>query len=826
VDANGDLLVTGTRVDAQTQQQTGFTTVMYPDGTWRTDDFTDVGPGGGVQVVGLIFHRVNRDFVVGDIVYASGRRDGFVARFDPVTHRFLQVQGFHNFFGGNTSATAVDFDILGRVYVTGWTIGANGRQNLFLIRLDPNDLRNYFYQIYDLPLFGQPANACGLNLHVGLNNGPFHVDISGLIATPNGSIRRTFVVCVDTTNVMPPWRLVITVISAPDISFGNFVVRLVRDPFGNLRRVLFVEANRVRGPAPGSSDEVLIELVANPDTQTFDQAWSYDYPGRQVTSISVGDSGDLFTTGSEGSQAFVDRFSPDGSQLLSETLLGGQTGPSSALDVLETGGNMYISGLTQASDFPTLNAFQGNLLGTQDAFIAKYDLLFEPQALQVQGPPAVTAGAPFNVTVTVVDQQNHIVPGYDGDVHFTSSDGQATLPADYTFTTGTGSDNGSHTFTGVVLQTAGTQTVTADDLESGLVGTLPVQVIPGPASHFGVGGFPSPITVGIPGSFTVTALDASNNVATGYTGTVHFSSTDPQATLPGDYQFTPADAGTHTFTATLRTPAQQSIAATDLATGFMGIQVNIVVQPAGLIVNGDFETGDFTGWTQSGDTSYTGVSGDAPHSGRYAANLGPINGEGFLAQTFATTAGVTYTLDYWLAHDGGTPNSFRALINGANVPGSVLTDADAFAYREYTFTFAAAGATTELKFGFMQVPAYYHLDDVSVNRNPEPPGGGAGHAALVSATLAPVQALAGGRGVPVELAPGSSGGSRLRTGQGGTLAALPLQAFGGGLPGPFSATGAFDRPGAARRPAPRGDGSASAALDGLFTRLGEGTIAV
>ena len=36
------------------------------------------------------------------------------------------------------------------------------------------------------------------------------------------------------------------------------------------------------------------------------------------------------------------------------------------------------------------------------------------------------------------------------------------------------------------------------------------------------------------GSFsaTVTALDASNNTVTGYSGTVHFSSTDLQATLP------------------------------------------------------------------------------------------------------------------------------------------------------------------------------------------------------------------------------------------------------------------------------------------------------
>jgi hypothetical protein len=139
-----------------------------------------------------------------------------------------------------------------------------------------------------------------------------------------------------------------------------------------------------------------------------------------------------------------------------------------------------------------------------------------------------------------------------------------------------------------------------------------------------------------------------------------------------------------------------------------------------ILINGDFERGDFTGWTQSGDMSYTSVSGGMPHGGRFAAELGPLS-EGFLAQTFATTPGQSYTLDYWLTNEGGTPNSFRALIDGVNVPGSVLNNVGAFSYREYMFVFVATGATTELRFGFVQQPAYWHLDDVSIN-----PAGGDG----------------------------------------------------------------------------------------------------
>src|SRR5258706_518839 len=52
---------------------------------------------------------------------------------------------------------------------------------------------------------------------------------------------------------------------------------------------------------------------------------------------------------------------------------------------------------------------------------------------------------------------------------------------------------------------------------------------------------------------TVQAVDAFGNSVTGYTGTVTFSSTDAQATLPVAYTFTAADAGTRTFSVGLHT---------------------------------------------------------------------------------------------------------------------------------------------------------------------------------------------------------------------------------------------------------------------------------
>ena len=78
-----------------------------------------------------------------------------------------------------------------------------------------------------------------------------------------------------------------------------------------------------------------------------------------------------------------------------------------------------------------------------------------------------------------------------------------------------------------------------------------------------VAGFPSPVQAGVAGNFTVTALDEFGNVATGYRGTIHFTSSDSQAVLPADYTFTAADAGVHTFSATLNTTGSQTLTASD-----------------------------------------------------------------------------------------------------------------------------------------------------------------------------------------------------------------------------------------------------------------------
>jgi hypothetical protein len=87
---------------------------------------------------------------------------------------------------------------------------------------------------------------------------------------------------------------------------------------------------------------------------------------------------------------------------------------------------------------------------------------------------------------------------------------------------------------------------------------------PNTPTHFSVSA-PGSTSIGSPFNLTVTALGASNLTASGYNGTIGFTSTDTAASLPADYTFVPGDAGVHTFTgqATLNTPGNQTITATD-----------------------------------------------------------------------------------------------------------------------------------------------------------------------------------------------------------------------------------------------------------------------
>jgi len=175
----------------------------------------------------------------------------------------------------------------------------------------------------------------------------------------------------------------------------------------------------------------------------------------------------------------------------------------------------------------------------------------------VMAPASVTAGVASGVTVNALDASNNVATSYVGTVHFTTSDAQAVLPADQQLSGGTA-------VVQVTLFTSGNQTITATDTTTssitGVSGPINVKVLT--ATHFALQS-PAATTTGTQFNFTVTAQDASNNQVATYSGTVHFTSSDAQALLPGDQSLA---NGSASLPATLNTAGNQTIAGTDTVT--------------------------------------------------------------------------------------------------------------------------------------------------------------------------------------------------------------------------------------------------------------------
>jgi len=159
------------------------------------------------------------------------------------------------------------------------------------------------------------------------------------------------------------------------------------------------------------------------------------------------------------------------------------------------------------------------------------------------------------------------------------------------------------------------------------------------------------------------------------------------------------------------------LAAMGLAVGISGLA------SANLVVNGSFETGDFTGWTLSGNSGFSGVECPGapfagPGDGNCDAFFGPVGANAILSQTFATSIGQRYFISFDFQPDGGQPSFFSAvwdaqpaLISVTNPPGSP--------YQVLSFTALATTATTTLTFNFRDDPGFLKLDSVAVNV-PEP----------------------------------------------------------------------------------------------------------
>ena len=275
-----------------------------------------------------------------------------------------------------------------------------------------------------------------------------------------------------------------------------------------------------------------------------------------------------------------------------------------------------------------------------------------------------TAGTSFNVTITALDQIGDTYTPLSGPENVTyggpansplPSNTAPAYPASVTFAGGVAT-------AAVTLYDAQTTPLTASlttaqGTATGTSGNFTVN--PSTAKTLSVSGFPLSTTAGASGSVTVTADDTYDNVATGYRGTIKFTSSDTDATLPSNYAFTGTNPlGTHTFTnVALNTVGTQSITATDTTTSTItGTEGSITVTKTTPSLSTTLSAGSITVGTSAHDTAT--LSG--------AANS---TGSGTVTYTYYTnntcTSGAVSVNTVTVPTNGTVPNSSSVTFNSA-----------------------------------------------------------------------------------------------------------------------------------------------------------------
>jgi Galactose oxidase, central domain len=195
----------------------------------------------------------------------------------------------------------------------------------------------------------------------------------------------------------------------------------------------------------------------------------------------------------------------------------------------------------------------------------------------------------------------------------------------------------------------------------------------GPATHFSVSA-PSSVTSRSSFALSVTALDAHNNLAAHYAGTVHFTSTDAQATLPSDSTY---DAVAVMFPVTLNTTGNQTITVTDtMQSKIVGVTTPIsVLAPtaAKFLLSTPFSATAGTSFTftvtavDSTGATFTGYAGTVTFTSsdpqaQLPANSTLTNGKGTFSGTLKTDGNQTITAtDSAAASITGTSTSIHVL---------------------------------------------------------------------------------------------------------------------------------------------------------------------
>ena len=403
-------------------------------------------------------------------------------------------------------------------------------------------------------------------------------------------------------------------------------------------------------------------------TQTISLAGT----GIQLTSIAVTPSPSTVTMGSKIQFTATGTYSDSSTQNLTNTATWNSSNTSVATISNTSGTQGQATGLTGGTS--NITAVQGSITSTP------LDVLTVTTAthFSVSAPGASTENTPFNFTVNALDQNNNTVPGYSGTVHFTSTDSQATLPANSTLTSGSG------TFS-ATLKTAGSQTITATDTVTTTITGISnaISVSTGTAASItATSGTPqsAAISTAFAAPLVATVKDSGGNPVQGVTVTF---------TAPGSGASGSFAGGVNTATTNASGVATSTVFTANATAGSYTVAATV----GGVTTSASFALTNTAG-TAASITATSGTPQSAAISTAFAAPLvatvkdsggNPVQG---VTVTFTAPAS---------GASGSFAGSNTATTNASGVATSTVFTANATA-GSYTVAATVAGVTTSASF--------------------------------------------------------------------------------------------------------------------------------
>jgi hypothetical protein len=264
--------------------------------------------------------------------------DAFVVKLDPAGSQLL----YSTFIGGTQpdSAMGIAVDEAGRIYVVGATASADFPTN--------GTTR---------PFAGGPHDAFVLKLTTGSTNLIYSTYLGGTgddygfgVAVDSAG---SAVVVGLTTSADFPWTTNALQTNFAGGPYDVFITKLSPDGATQLY------STYLGGTADDEAHRVVLDNLGNICLAGF--TTSLDFPTNNA----------LYSANHGFADAFVVKLDPSGANLIYSTYLGGAFNDEVWGIAVDTNRNVYVIGGTSSPDFPTVNAYQSFLRGSENVFVTR-----------------------------------------------------------------------------------------------------------------------------------------------------------------------------------------------------------------------------------------------------------------------------------------------------------------------------------------------------------------------------------------------------------------------------------------------------------------------